>query len=67
MKNVYLSSTGIFYVRKQSGKDRLCLGSFDNAFDAACVAIKLLRGDGEANNINPPYPAKQNTLENNNG
>lgn len=67
MKNVYLSSTGIFYVRKQSGKDRLCLGSFDNAFDAACVAIKLLRGDGEANNTNPPYPMKQNTLEGNNG
>lgn len=46
MKNVYLSKNGIFYVRRQSGKDRSCLGSFDNAFDAACVAIKLLRGDG---------------------
>lgn len=48
MKNVYLSRNGIFYVRKQCGKDRSCLGSFDNPFDAACVAIKSLQDNEES-------------------
>ncbi len=51
MKNVYLSSAGIFYVRKQNGKDRSCFGSFDNPFDAACVAIKLLQDGSESGRI----------------
>lgn len=39
LKNVYLSKSGLYFVRKQIGRVRMCAGCFDNIFDAACCLI----------------------------
>ncbi|MCW6550346.1 hypothetical protein NFB56_16025 [Yersinia ruckeri] len=39
LKNVYLSKSGLYFVRKQTDSLRECVGYFDNIFDAACCLI----------------------------
>ena len=43
MKNVFLSKSGTYFVRRRANGARVCLGSYNNAFDAACMAIKSLK------------------------
>ena len=42
MKGVYLSKNGIYFVRMQKNGKRVCCGSFDNAFDAACAVMSYI-------------------------